>query len=398
MHPTLSARIGAGVAASALALALSGCGKKAAGPPPMGPPVVGYVTVQPQAVTLTTELPGRTSAYLTSDVRPQVNGIVQSRLFVEGADVRKGQALYQIDPAPYRAALDQAKAQLQNAQANLATLKVKAERYGDLVKINAVSKQDEDDAEAAYKQGLAVAAQNRAAVASAAINLGYTRVTAPISGRIGRSLVTPGALVQAGQATALATIQTLDPIYVDVSQSADQLLALKRALQGGQLSGGGPAGARVRLMLQDGTAYPHEGALRFSEVTVDPATGSVTLRAQFPNPDRLLLPGLFVRAVIVEGVQPNGILAPQPAVSRDEKGRATAFVVGPDGKAEARILTTTQAVGGSWLVTGGLKPGDHLILQGLMNVHPGAQVKASPATGQDPDRGDAAPAPGPLQR
>ena len=389
MHSKSSVRIGAGLAASALALFLAGCGRKPAGPPPMGPPAVGYVTVQPQAVTLTTELPGRTNGYLTSDVRPQVNGIIQSRLFTEGADVHAGQALYQIDPAPYRATLDQAKAQLQNAQANLATLRVKAERYADLVKINAVAKQDYDDAEAAYKQGLATVAQDRAAVESAAINLGYTRVTAPISGRIGRSLVTPGALVQAGQATALATIQTLDPIYVDVTQSADQLLALKRALQGGALSGGGPASARVRLLLQDGSPYPREGVLRFSEVTVDQTTGSVTLRAVFPNPDRLLLPGLYVRAMIVEGVEPNGILAPQPAVGRDEKGNATAFVVGPGDKAEARTLTTGQVIGTSWLVTGGLRPGDRLITEGLMQVKPGGAVKPPPAS---PDGGAPAPA------
>ena len=362
-------------------LLLSGCGRKPA-PPQMGPPAVGYVVVQTEPVTLTTELPGRTNAYLTSDVRPQVNGIIQSRLFAEGADVHAGQALYQIDPAPYRATLDQAKAQLQNAQANLATLKIKAERYGDLVKINAVAKQDYDDAEAAYKQALAVVAQDRATVESAAINLGYTRVTAPISGRIGRSLVTPGALVQAGQTTALSTIQTLDPVYVDVTQSADQVLALKRAIQGGRLDGGGPSSARVRLLLQDGTPYPREGVLRFSEVTVDQTTGSVTLRAVFPNPDRLLLPGLYVRAVIEQGVEPQGVLAPQPAVSRDEKGQAVAYVVGAGNKAEQRILKTGQAIGGSWLVTDGLKPGDRLITEGLMMVRPGAPVTPKPASGQ----------------
>ena len=393
--------------------ALCGCGRKPA-PPKMGPPAVGYVTVQAQPVTLTIELPGRTNAYLTSDVRPQVNGIIQSRLFAEGGDVARGQALYQIDPAPYRATLDQAKAQLQNAQANLATLKIKAERYADLVKINAVAKQDYDDAEAAYKQALAVVAQDRAAGESAAINLGYTRVTAPISGRIGRSLVTPGALVQAGQATALSTIQTLDPVYVDVTQSADQVLALKRAIQGGRLEGGGPASARVRLLLQDGTPYPREGVLRFSEVTVDQTTGSVTLRAVFPNPDRLLLPGLYVRAVIEQGVAPQGVLAPQPAVSRDEKGQAVAYVVGPGNKAEARILKTGQVVGTSWLVTDGLKPGDRLITEGLLMVRPGAPVSPKPAAGEPAGPGGAPPqgtpssgavsgasgppAPGPAQR
>ncbi len=371
--------------ALALAPALSACGGHAAGGPPnMGPPVVGYVVVQPQPVTLSTELPGRTSPYLTSDVRPQVNGLVKARLFTEGGDVRAGQPLYQIDPAPYRATLDQAKAQLLSAEANLATVKIKAERYTDLVKLNAVAKQDQDDAQAAYKQAVATVAQNKAAVESAAINLGYTKVTAPISGRIGRSLVTPGALVTAGQTTALATIQTLDPIYVDVAQSADQLLALKRAIAGGQLTGAGPASARVKLLLQDGAPYPVEGVLKFSEVTVDQTTGSVTLRAVFPNPGRLLLPGLYVRAVIVEGVQPQGILAPQMAVSRDEKGQATAFVLDAQNKAQPRILKTGQAIGDSWLVTAGLQPGDRLITEGLMKVRPGAAVKPVPAGSAPP--------------
>jgi len=354
----------------------------------MGPPVVGFVVVKAQPVTLSTELPGRTSPYLTSDVRPQVNGLIKARLFTEGGDVKAGQPLYQIDPAPYRATLDQAKAQLLSAEANLATVKNKAERYTDLVKLNAVAKQDQDDAEAAYKQAIATVAQNKAAVESAAINLGYTRVTAPISGRIGRSLVTPGALVTAGQTTALATIQTLDPIYVDVAQSADQLLALKRAIAGGQLTGAGPASARVKLLLQDGTPYPVEGVLKFSEVTVDQTTGSVTLRAVFANRGRLLLPGLYVRAVIVEGVQPQGILAPQAAIGRNEKGQATAFVLDAQNHAQPRILKTSQAIGDAWLVTGGLQPGDRLITEGLMKVRPGAPVRPVPAGSAPP------PAPG----
>jgi membrane fusion protein (multidrug efflux system) len=359
---------------------LAACGKPGPkGPPNMGPPSVGYVVVKTEPVTLTTELPGRTNPYLTSDVRPQVNGIIKARLFTEGGDVRKGQPLYQIDSAPYKATLDQAKAQLQNAQANLATMKIKAERYADLVKMNAVAKQDFDDTQAAYKQAEATVAQNKASVESAQINLGYTKVTAPISGRIGRSLVTPGALVTSGQTTALSTIQTLDPIYVDVTESADQLLNLRRAIAGGQLTGAGPQSAQVRLLLQDGTPYPLEGSLKFSEVTVDQTTGSVTLRAVFPNPNHLLLPGLYVRAVIVEGVQPNGVLAPQAAVSRNEKGQATAFVVSPDNKAEQRILKTGQAIGAAWLVTDGLKPGDKLITEGLLNVRPSAPVRPVPA-------------------
>jgi len=350
----------------------------------MGPPVVGYVVVKAQPVTLSTELPGRTSPFLTSDVRPQVNGLIKTRLFTEGGDVKAGQPLYQIDPAPYQATLDQAKAQLLSAEANLATLKIKAERYADLVKLNAVAKQDEDDAEAAYKQALATVAQNKAAVEGAAINLGYTRVTAPISGRIGRSLVTPGALVTAGQTTALATIQTLDPIYVDVAQSADQVLALKRAIAGGQLTGAGPASARVKLLLQDGEPYPVEGVLKFSEVTVDQTTGSVTLRAVFANTNRLLLPGLYVRAVIVEGVEPQGILAPQSAIGRNDKGQATAFVLDPQNRAQLRILKTGQAIGDAWLVTSGLQSGDRLITEGLMKVRPGAGVKPVPAGSPTP--------------
>ena len=381
------------VIALAFVGALAACGKHGpSGPPNMGPPTVGYVVVKTQPVTLTTELPGRTSPFLTSDVRPQVNGIIKARLFTEGGDVKVGQPLYQIDPAPYRAALDQAKAQLLSAQANLATLKVKADRYGVLVKINAVAKQDYDDAVAAFKQGEASVAQNKASVESAQINLNYTRVTAPISGRIGRSLVTPGALVTSGQTTALATIQTLDPIYVDVTQSADQLLDLKRAISGGQLSGGGPSSAQVKLLLQDGTPYPIEGRLKFSEVTVDQTTGSVTLRAQFANPNRLLLPGLYVRAVIVEGVQPNGILAPQVAVSRNEKGQATAFVVGAQNKAEPRILKTGEAIGDAWVVTAGLRPGDKLITEGLMKVKPGAPLKPVPAGASNPPPAGAAAA------
>jgi membrane fusion protein (multidrug efflux system) len=373
-----------------MAPALAACGKHA-GPPQMGPPSVGYVVVASQPVTLTSELPGRTSPFLTSDVRPQVNGIIKARSFVEGGDVKQGQALYQIDPAPYKAAYDQSTAQLLNAQANLATLKIKAERYADLVKINAVAKQDYDDANAAYKQAAATVAQNKASVEAARINLDYTKVSAPISGRIGRSMVTPGALVTSGQTTALATIQTLDPIYVDVSQSADQLLALKRAIAGGQLTGAGPQSAKVKLLLQDGTPYPVDGTLKFSEVTVDQTTGSVTLRAVFPNPNKMLLPGLYVRAVIVEGTQPNGVLAPQQAVSRNEKGQATAFVVDAQNKAEQRILKTGQAVGDAWLVIDGLKPGDKLITEGLLNVKPGAQVRPVPA-GSPPAPPPGAPA------
>ena len=369
------ARLGGASAAAAL---LCGCAKKPP-PPPQGPPQVGVVTLQAQPVTRTTELPGRTSPTLSSDVRPQVNGLIKARLFVEGSNVRAGQVLYQIDPAPYQAALDQARGTLANAQANLTTMRLQADRYADLVKINAVSRQDNDNAQATYKQALATVQSDQAAVETAAINLGYTKVIAPISGRIGRSAVTPGALATADQTAALATIQALDPIYVDVVQSADALLKLRQALSGGQLDRAGPSSARVNLILSDGTPYPEEGVLKFSEVTVDQTTGSVTLRAEFPNPHGVLLPGMFVRAELNEGVYRNAILAPQQGVSHDPKGAASAFVVGPDGKAQARTLKTSEAYGDKWLVTEGLKPGDRLIVEGLMKVQPGVAVKAVPA-------------------
>ncbi len=371
-----------------LALAAA-CAKKPA-PPPQGPPQVGYVTIKAEPVTRTTELPGRTAPTLSSDVRPQVNGIIKARLFTEGSDVSAGQVLYQIDPAPYQAALDQAKGTLANGEANLTTTRLQAQRYADLVKINAVSKQDNDNSQATYRQALATVQSDQAAVESAAINLGYTKVRAPISGRIGRSSITPGALVTSDQTTALATIQALDPVYVDVAQSADALLKLRQALSGGQLDRA-PSSARVKLVLSDGTPYPQEGVLKFSEVTVDQSTGSVVLRAVFPNPNKVLLPGMFVRAELNEGVYQNGILAPQQGVSHDPKGAATAFVVGPDGKAQPRTLKTAEAVGDKWLVTDGLKPGDKLIVEGLLKVQPGMAVHAVPANTTAPPPGSATP-------
>ena len=364
--------------ALAVAGALASCAKHG-GPPPRGPPDVVVATLATAPVELTTELSGRTSPFETSDVRPQVSGIIIGRPFTEGGDVRAGQLLYQIDPAPYRAALDQAKALEVNAEANLATTRVKAERYGDLVKIKAVSQQDYDDAVAAAKQAEATVLQEKAAVEAAAINLGYSRVTAPISGRVGLSAFTKGALVTAGQTNALTTIQRLDPIYVDVTQSAAQVLKLRQAMQAGRLDGGGAGSARVRLILEDGTPYPLEGRLQFTDVTVDQTTGTVTLRAVFPNPRALLLPGLFVRAVVVEGVDPTAILAPQTAIGRDEKGRPTAMVVDSAGKAQSRLLTTTTTVGDKWLVGSGLAAGDRLIVEGLQAVKPGMPVHVVPA-------------------
>ena len=360
-------------AVTTMGLALVACGPSGK-PPPRGPPDVAVMTVAAAPVELTTELPGRTSPFETSDVRPQVGGIVIARPFVEGGDVRAGQVLYQIDPAPYKAALDQARALEANAEAGLATAKAKADRYADLVRINAVSRQDYDDAEAAAKQAVANVQQQKAAVEAAAINLAYTRVTAPISGRIGRSTFTKGALVTSGQAGALTTIQRLDPIYVDLTQSAAEVLKLRDAMASGRLNGGGAAGVKVRLKLDDGVVYPQEGDLKFTEVTVDQTTGTVALRAVFPNPKGLLLPGLFVRAVIVEGVDPNGILVPQPAVGRNEKGQPTALVVDAKGNAQSRLLTAPTTLGDKWLVTSGLAVGDRLIVEGLQSVKPGAPV------------------------
>ncbi len=350
-------------------LLVAGCGGS---PPKRPPPEVGYVVIQSQPVQLTTVLPGRTDPFAVSDVRPQVNGILKARLFREGSNVRSGQPLYQIDPALYRAAYD-------NAEAALATTKAKAIRFAALLKQNAVAQQDYDDAEAAYKQALANAETAR-------INLDYTRITAPISGRIGRSAFTQGALVTADQTTALATIQTLDPIYVDITQSSAELLNLKLAMQGGHLTNSGPADARVTLQLDNGVTYTETGTLQFSEVTVDPTTSAVTLRAIFPNPTGVLLPGMFVRATIIEGLQNSAILAPQQGIGRNEKGDPTADIVDDKGIARLRLLKTSRAIGDKWLVTDGLKPGDKLIVEGLQMVVPDAPVRAVPASFAKPAR------------
>ncbi|HLO25656.1 MAG TPA: efflux RND transporter periplasmic adaptor subunit, partial [Geobacteraceae bacterium] len=302
---------------------LTGCGKKtAASPPPSGPPEVGVVIVQPQRVALTTELSGRTAPCQVAEVRPQVNGIIQKRVFTEGSDVRAGAVLYQIDPSTYKAAFASAKAAEARAEANLGAVRLKEERYKDLVKIKAVSQQDYDDAHAALKQAEADVASTRAAVETARINLAYTKVTAPISGRIGRSAVTDGALVTASQPAALATIQQLGSMYVDVTQSTAELLRLKQNFANGVLKKSSSAQAPVKLLMEDGSPYPLTGTLKFSEVTVDQSTGSVTLRAVFPNPKQSLLPGMFVRAVLEEGVNEKAILIPQRGVTRNPKGDA----------------------------------------------------------------------------
>ncbi len=359
---------------------LAGCGNKNAAAPQQqaAVPEVGIVTVQPQRLTLTTELPGRTSAYLVAEVRPQVSGIIQKRLFIEGSDVKAGQVLYQIDPATYQAAYASAKATQAKTEATLNTLRLKAERYQDLVKIRAVSRQDNDDAQAALKQAEAEVAGARAAVESARINLAYTRVTAPIAGRIGRSTVTDGALVTANQSAALATIQMLGTMYVDVVQSSAELLQLQKQLASGVLRKDRAGHARVKLLLEDGSSYPLEGALKFSEVTVDQSTGSYTLRAVFPNPKQTLLPGMFVRAVIEEGENPQAILVPQRGVSRNSSGDAMVMVVGTGEKVEPRTIKVTRTVGDNWLVSDGLKAGDRVILEGIQKAKPGTQVKAVP--------------------
>lgn len=362
---------GAGIA---LAVFLSACGAKPqGGPDPNAPAAVGVVVARTEPVNLTMELSGRTSASLVSEVRPQVNGVIKARLFQEGTNVRAGQPLYQIDPAIYRAALDSASAALAQAQANATSARLKADRYKELVAINAVSKQDNDDAQAASQAAAANVQAQRAAVQQARINLDYTRVAAPISGRIGKSSVTPGALVTANQATALATVQNLDRIYVDVTQSAADLLKLRRAMATGAVDG--PTSAQVRLVLEDGSTYPLPGTLQFSDITVDEGTGSVGLRAIFPNPNGALLPGLYVRAQLNQGVATQAILIPQAAVSRDAKGGATVYVVDAKGKAQLRPITVTRTVGDKWLVTGGLKAGEQVIVEGLQKVRPGATVK-----------------------
>ncbi len=375
-HRTISRAAGAFLL---VALTVAGCSRSAPKAGPAGPVEVGVVTLEPTAVTLTRELPGRTSAFRVAEVRARVNGIVLKRLFREGSDVREGQPLFAIDAAQYRAALEGARAQLARAEAQLANARLVASRNEDLVKDNAVSRQEYENTLAALKASEADVAAGRAAVQTAVINLGYTTVTAPVSGRIGRSAVSEGAYVQQAQATLLATVQQLDPVYVDVTQASADLLRLRRELEEGKLRSAGKGQARVKLVLEDGREYPLPGTLQFTDVTVDPSTGSVALRALFPNPKRDLLPGMFVRARLEEGVNPDAILVPQQAVSRDQKGVPFAMVVGAGQKVERRQIATDRAIGEAWLVTSGLKRGDQVIVDGLQKVRPGAEVKPVPA-------------------
>jgi membrane fusion protein (multidrug efflux system) len=361
----------------AAAMMLTACG----GPAPsqqMPAPEVSVIAVKTERVELTMELPGRTSAHFVAEVRPQVNGIVQKRLFTEGSYVQAGQVLYQIDPAMYQAAFDSANASLSRAEANLTTTRLKAGRYKELIAVNAVSRQEYDDMVAALKQAESDVAGNKAAVEAARINLAYSSVKAPITGRIGKSSVTDGALVTANQPAALAVIQQLDPMYVDVTQSSADLLRLKQEMASGKLKKDGANQAKVKLILENGAPYPQTGVLKFSDVTVDQSTGSVTLRSLFPNRQNILLPGMFVRAVVEEGVNDKAILVSQQAVTRDPQGNAVCMVVNSSEKVEPRVLKAERAIGDKWLVSDGLKPGDRVIMEGLMKVRPGMPVKAVP--------------------
>lgn len=360
---------------SLLGLVLSACDEKNQEAKPTGGPVeVGVVQVIRGDVSLEAELPGRTNAFRKAEVRPQVSGIIQKRLFTEGSVIKAGMPLYQIDPSSYEAALSSAKAGLARAEANLAAAVARESRYKSLVAIQAISQQEYDDALATLGQSKAGVQVAKAGVITAKINLDYTRVLAPIDGVIGKSNVTEGALVNAGQADVLAEIQQLDPIYVDVSQSADQLVQLRRQMAEGSVAA--LNSAKVRLLLGDGTAYEHIGSLQFAEVGVNESTGTVILRAQFPNPDRLLLPGMFVRTTLEEGIQANAMLISQRGVTRDRTGNATAMIVNKEGVVEVRNITVARTVGDQWLVLTGLDVGDQVIVEGLQKAKPGAPAKA----------------------
>lgn len=367
-----------------VAVAVAGCSRgaepasqaPAAEPPPAQ---VGIVEVAPTQVTLSTELPGRTSPFLIAEVRPQVGGIILERSFDEGRDVKAGQALYQIDSSTYRVAHDAARATLAKAEANLASARVTSNRLNQLAERNAVSKQQRDDAVAAVKQGEADVARAKADLEAARINLAYTKVASPISGRIGRSTVTPGALVTASQAQPLAVVQQLDPIYVDVTRSTVDLLRMRSDLASGRLTTVDGSKAKVKLLLEDGNTFSRAGTLEFADVTVDPGTGSVTLRAVFPNPDQILLPGMYVRAVLEEGVRDDAIVVPQRGVTRDARGQATAMVLNDQGVVEQRKVTTERAIGNQWLISEGLAAGDRVIVEGLQRIRPGAKAAVLPS-------------------
>ncbi|SFA97081.1 membrane fusion protein, multidrug efflux system [Collimonas sp. OK607] len=355
---------------------LGACSRSDDVPAPKAPAEVGTVTVKPEPQSVSTELPGRTVAYLTADIRPQISGIIQRRLFTEGANVKQGQALYQIDPATYQAAYDSAKASVSKTEATLRASKLKAERYIELNKIDAVSKQDNDDAQSVLSENQAALEVARAALKTAAINLGFTRIAAPISGRIETSTVTPGALVVAQQSVALTTIQKIDPIYVDVTQSSVDVLRMRRELASGNIKAVGRDEAPVKLVLEDGSVYPNQGKLKFSGLSVNTGTGMITLRAEFPNPDGILLPGMYVRAQLEEAVDETAILVPQKAVTRDATGAATVLILNDAGKVERRALTVGRAIGNRWWVSTGLQAGDKVIVDGLQKIRAGDSVSA----------------------
>ncbi|MCP1207164.1 efflux RND transporter periplasmic adaptor subunit [Pantoea sp. B550] len=352
---------------------LTGCDNNKSEQAAQQPPAVGVVTLKTEPLKISTELPGRTSAYRVAEVRPQVSGIILKRNFVEGSDVKAGQSLYQIDPATYQAAYDSAKGDLTQAQANARIAQLTVKRYKPLLGTKYISQQDYDTAVATAAQNDAAVQVAKANVETARINLAYTKVTSPISGRIGKSSVTEGALVQSAQTNALATVQQLDPMYVDVTQSSEDFMRLRSELESGQLKQN-DGKANVTLLMQNGSSYAQTGTLEFSDVTVDETTGSITLRAIVPNPNHTLLPGMFVRARLDEGINPNAMLVPQQAVTRTPTGQATVMVVGADNKVESRQVTTSQAIGDKWLVTDGVKAGERVISTGLQRAKPGAQV------------------------
>ena len=363
---------------------LGGCVDAKQAPQAPQPPEVSVATVRKASVPVVTELPGRTSAYLVAQVRARVDGIVLKREFKEGGEVKAGQRLYQIDPAPYRATLDSALGALQKAQANLAAMSAQAERYKILIGGNGVSKQEYDNAIAAQGQAAADVASATAAVQTARINLGYTDVVSPITGRTGPSLVTQGAYVQASAATLLTTVQQIDPIYADLTQTSVAGLQLRRDVASGQLKVNGPDQAKVTLTLEDGSRYAATGTLQFTDITVDPGTGSVTVRAVFPNPGHVLLPGMFVRASIEQGVNDNALLVPQVGVTHNPQGQATALVVGPDNKVALRTIQVSRTSGANWVVDGGLKDGERVIVSGVQKVQPGTLVRTVDAAAPKP--------------
>lgn len=365
--------------AAAVALLLAACGGDAE-QMQMPAPEVTVVTLQSQSVPLTRELAGRTVPFVVAEVRPQATGIIKQRLYEEGGKVAAGQVLYQLDDATYRAARDAAAANLARARASAESARLAAERSTELVAAKLVSQQDHERTIAAAAEAAADVAAYQAALQSAEVNLGYTRITSPIAGRAGKSAVTQGALVTANQEQALVTVQQLDPMYIDLAQSASELLQLRKDIEAGKLE---QDGVGATLLLEDGSAYAHAGVLEFTDVTVDPGTGSYALRVRVPNPDGLLLPGMYVRAVVELGVRPDGVLAPQQGITRDPKGNATAMVVGADGKVEARVVQASRTVGDQWLVDEGLQAGDRVIIEGLQKVRPGGEARAVEA-GQAP--------------